>query len=260
MNAQQQAAAPGALMRAVTISREYGSGGGEIAVRLARRLGWRLVDHEVVRQVAQALGVSEADTEAHDEHVDSLVYRILTGLQVLSTPVPAIPPSFATDSGEYDTARRAAVRSAVGAGQVVIIGRGAQVLLANRRDVLHVRVVAPLEARIRYVQQREGGDHAAAQARIQSKDRDRARFLIAEHHRSPEDAHLYDLIVNTGVLDLDSVVDLVVLALERKARQVTTPVDALGPGAGLGRYPQAPGNFVPAPPPGHAPADQAPPA
>ena len=157
MNAQQQAAAPGALMRAVTISREYGSGGGEIAVRLARRLGWRLVDHEVVRQVAQALGVSEADTEAHDEHVDSLVYRILTGLQVLSTAVPAIPPSFATDSGEYYTARRAAVRSAVGAGQVVIIGRGAQVLLANRRDVLHVRVVAPLEARIRYVQQREGG-------------------------------------------------------------------------------------------------------
>ena len=50
-----------ARMRAVTISREYGSGGGEIAARLAQRLGWQLVDHEVVVEVANALGVSEAE-------------------------------------------------------------------------------------------------------------------------------------------------------------------------------------------------------
>src|SRR5262245_55586904 len=62
----QQAAR--AQMRAVTISREYGSGGGEIAARLARQLGWRLVDHEVVAQVARALGVSEAEAAAYDEH------------------------------------------------------------------------------------------------------------------------------------------------------------------------------------------------
>src|SRR5947209_7368404 len=131
MSVNQQAIA---VMRAVTISREYGSGGGEIAARLARRLGWRLVDHEMVRQVAQALDVSEADAEAHDEHVDSLVYRLLTGLQVLTAPVPAMPPSFTTETGAYDTARRAAVQSAVAAGQVVIVGRGAQVLLADHPD------------------------------------------------------------------------------------------------------------------------------
>jgi cytidylate kinase len=45
-------------MRAVTISREYGSGGGEIAARLAQRLGWRLIDHELIRQVARLLGES----------------------------------------------------------------------------------------------------------------------------------------------------------------------------------------------------------
>ena len=47
-----------AEMRAVTISREYGSGGGEIAARLAERLGWQLIDHEVVVRVAQSMGVS----------------------------------------------------------------------------------------------------------------------------------------------------------------------------------------------------------
>jgi cytidylate kinase len=231
-------------MRAVTISREYGSGGGEIAVRLAKHLGWRLIDHEVVAQVARRLGVSEAEAEVYDEHVDSLAERALSSLNVLASPVPAFPIAFATDSDEYDTARRAVVAAAVQAGQVVIVGRGAQALLADRRDALHVRIVAPLAARVAYVMQREGLNHGAAQARIQAKDRDRARFLATEHQHRPDDAHLYDLIVNTGVLDLDSVVDLLVRALERKAQRLATPADELGPGAGLGPYPQAPGNFA----------------
>ena len=66
-----------ATMRAVTLSREYGSGGGEIAARLAHRLEWQLIDHEVVIRVAQQLHVSKADAEAYDEHVESLATRVL---------------------------------------------------------------------------------------------------------------------------------------------------------------------------------------
>src|SRR5205085_4402756 len=92
-----------AAMRAVTISREYGSGGGEIARRLAQRLGWRLIDHEVVVQVAHALGVSEAEAEAHDERADNIALRILASLGVTQSPVPTIlPDSLATDSDAYD--------------------------------------------------------------------------------------------------------------------------------------------------------------
>src|SRR5258708_28190279 len=60
-----------AQMRPITISREYGSGGGEIALRLARRLGWQLIDHEHVVHVAQELGVIYADPEEHDVCPDS---------------------------------------------------------------------------------------------------------------------------------------------------------------------------------------------
>src|SRR5258706_12562266 len=70
-------------MRAITISREYGSGGGEVATRLARRLGWQLIDHEVVVEVAKALGVSEAEVEARDEYTEGLVSRILSSLQMV---------------------------------------------------------------------------------------------------------------------------------------------------------------------------------
>src|SRR6478609_7134103 len=76
-------------MSAVTISREYGSGGGEVARRLADRLGWHLVDHEVVADVARALNVSEKEAEAHDERIDTLASRILSTLGVVSSVVPA---------------------------------------------------------------------------------------------------------------------------------------------------------------------------
>src|SRR5438067_335035 len=231
-------------MRAVTVSREYGSGGGEIAVRLAKRLGWKLIHHEIVMQVAKALGVSEADAEAHDERAESLVSRVLYGLSSIQPPLAgASPIELTIDSRAYDEARRRVVEAAIEAGQSVIVGRGAQVLLAGRPDVLHARIVSPLDKRIAYVMQREGLERASAQARIQQKDRDRLRFLMTEHHQNAEDAHLYDLVVNTGVLDLDSVVDLLVVGLERKAGQLSTPAEKLGPAAALGRYPEPPGDF-----------------
>jgi len=59
----------------------------------------------------------------------------------------------------------------------VIVGRGGQVLLADRRDVLHVRVVAPLEHRVVYVALREGLDMDTARARVQAKDRARGRYM-----------------------------------------------------------------------------------
>jgi cytidylate kinase len=233
-------------MQAITISCEYGSGGGEIATRLARRLGWQLIDHEVVVQVAHELGVSEAEAEMHDEHVEGLVSHLLTNMQLfepaalVSAPMPVL-----TDARAYQQALRQVVKAAVATGHVVIVGRGAQVLLARRRDVLHVRIVAPLELRITYVMRREGLDQTAARARIQLKDRDRIRYLQEVHNRNPQDPHLYDLVVNTGIIDLESAVDLICLALERKANQLRTPTQELGPVAGMAPYPGQPGDFRP---------------
>src|SRR5258708_31954289 len=116
-------------MRAVTISREYGSGGGEIATRLARRLGWQLVDHEVVVRVAQELGVTEADAAAHDAQVESLVARLLNSMRAIEPLMPAIPPvPLATDTNANQEARRRAIEAAVLTDHRVIVGREAQLL------------------------------------------------------------------------------------------------------------------------------------
>lgn len=237
-----------AQMRAITISREYGSGGGEIAARLARKLGWRLVDHEVVVRVARELGVSEADAEEHDERSVSLFSRILISMQSIQPPVyveASIAPILLTNEYDYRNALNKVVTAAVDSGNVVIVGRGSQMLLAQRRDVLHARIVASLERRIQYVMSREGLAQDAARSRIQAKDRDRARYLQAEYQRDPSDARLYDLVVNTNVIDLDSAVDLIYLALERKAQRFPVTTGELGPVVGLPRYPTQPQDLRP---------------
>lgn len=234
-------------MSAITISREYGSGGGEIAKRLAARLGWQLIDHEIVLRVAQALHITEAEAEVHDEHVEDIVTRLLTSMSVVQPAIFAVAPTplILTDPRVYRAALNEVVEAAVTKGHVVIIGRGAQVVLAQRRDVLHARVVAPLKQRIEYVMQREGLHKNDAQTRIQVKEHDRDRYLQEQYRYHPHDAHLYDLVVNTGILDLDSVVDLIYIALQHKAQRLPVTTGQLGPAIGLPPYPGQPGDIRP---------------
>lgn len=250
MNTQDTGSEPPAAapeqMRAVTISREYGSGGGEIAARLAKHLGWQLIDHEIVVRVAQEWQVHESVVSEHDEHGESTLSRILSSLRmfqpVSSVDVPVLPETAALD---YQASLRRVVEAAVAAGQVVIVGRGSQKLLANRRDTLHARIVASMEGRITYVMEREGLDRNAARARIQLKDRDRTRYLEGIYHQSPASANLYDLVVNTDILSLDDAVALLAHALNLKAGRLNVPAGQLGPGAGLVAYSAQPGDFRP---------------
>src|SRR2546429_236040 len=131
-------------MRAITLSREYGSGGGEIASRLARRLGWALIDHAIVERMARELGMSQQEAEAHDEYTEGRVSQVLNSMLYLSpaTMVLAPPAAFLSDE-DYHSVVNKLVRAAAGRGHVVIVGRGSQVTLAGLRDVLRVRIIAP---------------------------------------------------------------------------------------------------------------------
>jgi len=232
MDMNQQAIA---AMRAVTVSREYGSGGGEIAARLARRLGWQLIDHAVIEQTARELEVYETEVEKHDEeYVESTRSGILG--RIPQFPAPAETRAYQETMGHI-------ILTAATTGHVVIVGRGGQVLLAGKRDVLHIRVVAPLELRVAYVTHREGLSLDAARIRVQAKDRARTRHMQTQYQCQHEDPHLYDLVINTAVLDPDSAVDQICLALEGKASRLSVPVEQLGPAAGLAPYPGKPADF-----------------
>jgi cytidylate kinase len=247
-------------MQAVTISRQYGSGGGEIAVRLARKLGWQLIDHAIIEQTARELGVYETDVSRYDEeHIEGTLSRILNGIRNLTSggafvpsasgALAAPPTAFAAerravvDDRAYQETMQQVVMAAVKTGHVVIVGRGGQFLMADRRDVLHVRIVAPLDLRVAYVAQREEPNRNAALTRVQEKDRARDRNMQNQFRRKPDDPNLYDLVINSAVLDLDSIVDLICLALEDKASRLSVPAEELGPSAGLAPYAGRPADF-----------------
>lgn len=233
-------------MRAVTISREYGSGGGEIASRLALHLNWQLIDHEMVVQLAQRLGVSVQEAAHYDEHAASFMEHLLASIRNVDPAMWMNATGTVRPEELYHRALHQVVTAAARERHVVIIGRGSQIILAERRDVLHVRVVAPLTQRIRYVMQREALNQEDARRRIQMKDRDRHRYLQTQYQRDNSDAHLYDLVCNTGVISLDHVVDLICQALELKSTHLGTPTGKLGPTAGAAEpYPTEPRDFRP---------------
>ncbi len=226
-------------MRAITISREYGSGGGEIAARMAQRLNWHLFDHEAVERVARRLDITQEEAEEHDENESSLGTRILESFSAIQPVMSAspLPQLLHIDPHVYHEALKRIIEQVVSEGHVVIVGRGTQMMLAKRRDVLHVRVEAPLDQRITYVTRREKLNREEAKARIHDKDGGRERSLLAQYRHSPNNPQLYDLIVNTGTISLDRTVDLIVLALTGKAERLDLPLEQLGPGAEMTPYP-----------------------
>jgi CMP/dCMP kinase len=234
-------------VRVVTISRQYGSGGGEVAVRLAHRLGWQVLDHAVVEEVAESLNLTQPEAEERDERAQSFVVSLIAGARLMGNvglQGDDHPVSGLADLDIYARTVRGVIESAASIGNVVIIGRAAQFVLANRPDALHVRIIAPLEQRIAYVAHREQLDHAAARARILTKDSDREHYAQDVFAGDWNDEMLYDLAINTGGLDLDSVVDEIWLALERRNQYEARSGDGNKP-AGLAPYSFEPRDFRP---------------
>jgi CMP/dCMP kinase len=228
-------------MCAITVSRLYGSGGGEVAARLARRLGWRLLDHEVVARIAKQLGVTHEEVVAQDEHTAGFIERALSNMG-LGYPgvLDEVPPTPVELARRYHEALCRVVLAAAEEGHVVIVGRGGFSLLGDRRDVLRVLITAPLPQRVAYVARREGLDERDAKERIRRIDQDRRRYVEATYHVHPGEPEQYDLTVNTAILALDDVAELICLALERKAGRLDVPEADLGPGVGLVPYPSQP--------------------
>ena len=107
------------------------------------------------------------------------------------------------------------IRAAADRGNVVIVGRGAQVVLADRPDALHVRVIAPIPFRCGRIVEREGVDPEEAMELIRRTDRDRARYLRQYYRVDWEDGNLYHLTINTERTGVDLAARLIAGAASR---------------------------------------------
>lgn len=196
----------------------YGAGGSDVAARVARALGWALFDNAVIDAVAERSGLTRAEVSARDERIPSIVERIATTLS-LGTPesMPAIPetPVLMTEERLVDITRRV-IEEAVQQGPAVFVGRGAQCLLANRHDSLHLFCYATRAKLVEGAVSRLGVAPKDAERVVADMNRNREQYVRRHFNREWRDVANYHVCLDTGWLGLDGAADLVVGLVRRK--------------------------------------------
>jgi cytidylate kinase len=189
---------------AITISRQVGSLGTEVATVAGQRLGYRVVWRDVINQAALQAGMPEVALAMIDE----------LGLLGLRPP--------ANQTRAYHEAVRRVIEGLAQAGNVIIIGRASQVILRDWPDVLHVRIVAPAIVRAVRVAQEQSISLEAAHAQIEASDRSRRSYLQRYYHVHWHDPDLYDLTINSARLSPTAAADLICQAVQHLP-QTTMP-------------------------------------
>ena len=188
----------------VLISRECGSGSSLMAEKIGKELGWNVFDSKIVDEIAKAGRVHQKLVQSVDEQVHSHWER--TWRELLLDEL--------TDKGYLHHLGQ--LVTALGhQGNVIIVGRGAQYMLPPQ-GALRVRLVAPLDARIKRIAELENLSPEEARIKIKQVDSKRAAFLWKVFRKDAGLPLNHDLVLNTGDISIDSAARIVLAALEEK--------------------------------------------
>jgi len=190
------------MYRALTVAREYESGGDRIASLLAERLGWKLIDSALLEEVAHIAHVDPQLVRKFDECVDSWVHRVSRRALTYGAfdAVAVLPETVIFDAETTARLTRTAIEHAWESGNCVILGRGSQCVLQDRPDVFHVFLFAPFDGRV--VNAFLPGDRVADVAeRVRAADVQRARYVQMNFRQEWRNPHLYDLMMDAHLGD-----------------------------------------------------------
>ena len=189
----------------LTISREKGAGGNAVARLAGKRLGWQVFDNEMVDEIAKQAHVRRQLIESLDEREQAMIQAIVGQL---------LQPQ-GIDQADYLGYLKQVVLALGHQGDVIIVGRGAGFILPSRFG-LSVRMVAPMEARIRRVADKANLSLAAARAEVERADLDRVKMVRRHFGQDVADPLSHDLIINTAAISLEAAAEVVITALRQK--------------------------------------------
>jgi cytidylate kinase len=189
------------MIRIITVEREYGCGGGEIAQQLAAQLGWNLWDQNLTEEIARLANCPKAVVEVREERNDPLYYRLfksfLRGSYEGSINAHKLN---LVDSESILKITERVVQHVAKTGNCVIVGRGSQLFLRSRRDTLRVFLYAPREDKVRRLLAR-GKSEKEAQQLVDSVDHERSDFIQKYFHVEWPDRAIYHTMINTAIGD-----------------------------------------------------------
>jgi cytidylate kinase len=183
-------------MAILTISREFGSGGREIATEVADSLGYEYVDKaRILADIGMTGKKWEEWGKDLDEHCPTLWEKFDRSFRGFAALVQASILKYAMKNN------------------VTIIGRGGNFLLKDVPHALTVRITAPADARVARIMERESVDRETAKWLIEKTDNDRECFIRTIYGKEWDNAEWYDMAFDTGTLHLKEVVEVLKLEL-----------------------------------------------
>jgi cytidylate kinase len=196
------------MIKIITIEREYGSGGGEIAQLLSKQLGWKLWDQLLTEEIARLAECPKAVVQLREERTDPLYYRLfksfLRGSYEGSLNAHKLK---VVDSESILKLTERVVLHAAKTGNSVIVGRGSQHFLSDRQDTLRLFLYAPREDKRRRLLAR-GKSPEEAEELVDTVDRERADFIQKYFHVEWPDRSMYHTMINTVIGD-ENVVEMI---------------------------------------------------
>ncbi|MBI9098762.1 MAG: cytidylate kinase family protein [Spirochaetaceae bacterium] len=178
-------------MSIITVSRQYGSLGKEIAENLASKLAYQFLDKKSLESQSGKFGIPDVSIEKYDEKS------------------PGFFEYFKSGKDRYIRFLKTAVFENTKKGDCVICGRGAQLILKDIPGVLNIRIVSSMEKRIERVSEKLQCDKKQAEKIIIQNDKDRSGFHKFFFEHNWKDMDLYDLVINTDNIDVDSAIETI---------------------------------------------------
>lgn len=217
-------------MAIITISRQYASGGDEVADRVGEALGYPHFDKSMITQAAAEAGISES--EVFDYSEDS--HKVRSFMDRLFNRSVMMAAGYMLESGGFSvydldmplgedvmlSLVQKAIRSAYQIGNMVIVGRGSQVILQGKPKAVHIRIEAPMEYRIQCLKEKIKQSRQLYQADLEARrdaqdiilDRDAASadYIKRHYNRDWNDALLYHLVLNMGRISTERATQVIV--------------------------------------------------
>ena len=206
------------MVRIITVEREYGSGGGVIAEKLAKRLGWKLWDQLFTDEIARRMDCDCRSVEEHEERRDPVYYRLMKSfLRGSHEGAQNAPRLRMVDTDCVRAIAQQIVSEIAQAGDSVIVGRGSTYHLSDRRDAFHVFIYAPFEDKVCRLR-RTGKSEKEAIELVETVDVERAAFIKQYFNVDWPERHFFHLMVNSS-LGEDTAAELILDAAARLGKQ-----------------------------------------
>jgi cytidylate kinase len=211
------------MIKTVTIEREFGSGGGEIAQLVSNHLGWKLWDQLLTEEIARLAECPKSVVQPREERTDPLYYRLfksfLRGSYEGSLNAYRLN---LVDSESILKITERVIQHVAKKGNSVIVGRGSQQFLRNRQDTLRVFLYAPREDKLQRLVAR-GKKRKDAEQLVDTVDRERTDFLKRYFHVEWPDRAVYHTMINTSIGE-QAVLEIILDLTKSLHTQVTAPI------------------------------------